>query len=224
MLIPLVGKLFEQYLSNKASMRFLITLFLSLAYVYCYSQEFETKRESLQLIESRSVYLNGGLRASMGGKSRTSIKVDLPPNTVKWYYSFTTSKGKSGVKNLELAIQLSGFLADPSGISTELLSNISASLGRTQERLRRLTLLSSQQRVIHFIAIHVKKAGRQVGYEYVLKPPLTHQEIGNIAGVGRQTVTTIMNELRRDNIIHFTRQYLIVRDMDKLFELSGMKY
>lgn len=106
----------------------------------------------------------------------------------------------------------------------ELLSNISGTLNRTQERLRRLILLSSQQRVIHFIALHVKKSGRQVGFEYVLKPPLTHQEIGNIAGAGRQTVTTIMNELRRDNIIHFTRQYLIVRDMDRLLALSGMKY
>lgn len=105
----------------------------------------------------------------------------------------------------------------------DLLDNVSDALRRTRQRLRGMNLLSSQQRVMYFLALHVKKAGRRVGFEYVLKPPLTHLEIGHIAGVGRQTVTTVMNELRRNRIIHFTRQYLIVRDMDRLFELSGMK-
>ena len=89
-----------------------------------FAQEFEIKRESKQLIESRSFYLNGGLRASMGGKSRTYIKIDLPPNTVKWYYSFSTKKGKSGTQNLNLALQLTGIIADPSGISSSALSAI----------------------------------------------------------------------------------------------------
>ena len=102
----------------------------------------------------------------------------------------------------------------------EVLSNISSSLNRTQERLRRMTLLSSRQRVIHFLANHVMKSGRRVGYEWVVKPALTHQEMGCIAGTGRQTVTTVLNELRSNGIIHFNRNYLIVRDMEALKKLS----
>ncbi len=118
----MAGKLFGQYPLN--NMRFFIILFLLLTFKFCYAQEFETKRESHQLIENRSIYLNGGVRASMGGKSRTIIKVDLPPNTVEWYYSFTTSKGKSGDKNLGLALQLSALLVDQSGVSSEFFSQI----------------------------------------------------------------------------------------------------
>lgn len=89
-----------------------------------FSQNYEVKTETKQLIKSRSVYLNGGLRSTFGGKSRIAIKVDLPPNTIKWYYSFSTKKGKSGTQNMNLAIQVSGMLADPSGISSTVLSSI----------------------------------------------------------------------------------------------------
>lgn len=105
----------------------------------------------------------------------------------------------------------------------EVLDNLSASLKRTQDRLLRMTLLSANQRVYHFLASHALKSGRKVGYEYVIKPVLTHLEIGHIAGVGRQTVTTVLNDLRREGIIHFNRRYLIVRDLETLLALSKVE-
>jgi CRP-like cAMP-binding protein len=101
----------------------------------------------------------------------------------------------------------------------EVISNISGSLNRTQERLWRMTLLSSEQRVFHFLVNLTLKSGRRVGYEWVVQPTLTHREMACIAGTGRQTMTTTLNELRRDRIIHFTRKYLIVRDIDALRDL-----
>lgn len=53
--------------------------------------------------------------SGFGGKSRTSIKIDLPPNTMEWYYSFTTTEVENGTANLNLAMQLSRMLVDPSG-------------------------------------------------------------------------------------------------------------
>jgi CRP/FNR family transcriptional regulator len=102
----------------------------------------------------------------------------------------------------------------------EVLLNINASLQRAQARLHRITLLSAHERVLHFLTRYAQKSGRRVGFEYVIKPVLTHQEIGSIAGVGRQTVTTVLNELRRDGLIHFTRRYLIVRDLEALKKRS----
>lgn len=98
----------------------------------------------------------------------------------------------------------------------EVLANISASLARTKERLWRVTMLSSPQRVVHFLISHVKTAGRKVGYEWVVQPALTHQEMSLMAGTGRQTVTTVLNELKREGLVHFTRNYLIVRDLEAL--------
>lgn len=101
----------------------------------------------------------------------------------------------------------------------EVLDSYSATLQRTQERLRRMTLLNSSQRVVNFLGSHTLRYGRKVGFEWVVKPIITHHELGNIAGTGRQTVTTVLNELRSKGIIHFNRSYLIVRDMEALLKL-----
>ncbi|MAB38684.1 MAG: hypothetical protein CL528_01855 [Aequorivita sp.] len=104
--------------------KLVITLFFISIIQLGYSQDFEIIRESKKLIDSRDIYLNGGMRAGFGGKSRTSIKIDLPPNTVEWYYSFTTTEGENGTANLNLAMQLSRMLVDPSGLSSIATSRI----------------------------------------------------------------------------------------------------
>ena len=45
---------------------------------------------------------------------------------------------------------------------------------------------------------------------------MTHQEIASITATSRQTVTTVLNELREDNILSFNRQRLLIRDMSQL--------
>lgn len=89
-----------------------------------FSQDYEIIRETKKLVDSRDIYLNGGMRSQFGGKSRTYIKFDLPQNTVQWYYSFTTTEGQSGTANLNLAVQLTGMLADPSGLTSTTVSAI----------------------------------------------------------------------------------------------------
>lgn len=109
--------------------KLVITLFFISMFQFGFGQEFETVRETKKLIDSRDIYLNGGMRAEFGGKSRTSIKVDLPPNTVEWYYSFTTTEGGNGTENLNLAIQLSRILVDPSGLTSVAISKVKVPKG-----------------------------------------------------------------------------------------------
>lgn len=94
-----------------------------------FSQQFETKRVEKVLITNRSIYLKGGFRASFSGASRIPIKVDLPPNTVEWYYSFSTSRGESNSKNLGLGLQLAALIADTSTLTSSLLSKIKVPAG-----------------------------------------------------------------------------------------------
>ncbi len=99
-----------------------LTLILLFLINFGFSQEI--KSESHQIIKPRNIYLNGGMRTAFGGKSRTFLKIDLPPNTVQWYYSFSTSKGKSGIKNLNLALQLSSLFSGSGAISSTAMSSI----------------------------------------------------------------------------------------------------
>jgi CRP/FNR family transcriptional regulator len=101
-------------------------------------------------------------------------------------------------------------------LQREILLNIFASLNRTREKIYWMSALYSEYRVIHFLISYTARSGRKVGLEYVVKPVMTHLEIGQFAGASRQTVTTVLNKLRNDGIIHFNRRYLMIRDMEAL--------
>ena len=50
----------------------------------------------------------------------------------------------------------------------------------------------------------------------MIKHSLTQQDIANLVGASRQTVAAILNELRKSNLIHFNRNTILIRDIDKL--------
>ena len=85
-----------------------------------------------------------------------------------------------------------------------------------EKRLESLVFKDSRTRIIEFIYDLATEQGQRVGYEVVVRKFLTHQEIANLTATSRQTVTTILNELRNHNILTFNRKRLLVRDMDIL--------
>ena len=85
-----------------------------------------------------------------------------------------------------------------------------------ENRISKFLEIPSHQRVYDFLFDHLLKFGEQVGYEYVIRDPLTHQEISEYVGCSRQTVTTSMNELRREGIFDFNRKYWIIRNFEGL--------
>lgn len=94
----------------------LITFLILFINLNLFSQEIITNFESVQLIKPRVISLNGGMKSAAGGKSREYIKIDLPQNTIEWYYTFTTSPGISGTKNLNLATQITAMLASKTSV------------------------------------------------------------------------------------------------------------
>jgi hypothetical protein len=96
----------------------LIGIFVSLSLSAQTSYKIVQKVKSIHL--PQNFYLNGGTRAMLDGTSRTSIPVELPPNTVEWYYTFSTTSDANSVKTqqtqLNLLSQLAKYL-DPTGIS-----------------------------------------------------------------------------------------------------------
>ncbi len=119
-------------------------LFLFLAVFLCVITHGQTKKitqKAVQLFEQRNIHLNGGNMAVLGSgkKSRVCIPIDLPPNTIEWYYSFSTSNNKQSIDNLNLLIQLGGLLIanvtplgttlSSSGITETILSQIKIPYG-----------------------------------------------------------------------------------------------
>lgn len=86
--------------------------------------------------------------------------------------------------------------------------------------LLNMELMSTRQRILHFLVEYTEKAGRNAGFEKVVRNILTHQELGSLCQASRQSMTTVLNDLRQQNIIHFNRRYLLVRDLEKLREMA----
>jgi len=85
-----------------------------------------------------------------------------------------------------------------------------------QDRLESLVFKDSKTRILEYIIKSVEKKGQRIGYEWVLRNFLTHQDIASLTSTSRQSVTMILNELRNDNIIQFDRKRLLIRDLDRL--------
>ena len=79
---------------------------------------------------------------------------------------------------------------------------------KMEQRLESLVFKDSRARVIEFILNMLEKYGERVGYEWVIRKFVTHQEIANMTATSRQTVTTILNELRNADLIKFNRKRL----------------
>jgi hypothetical protein len=96
------------------------------------------------------------------------------------------------------------------------LQHIMHRLQRVEERLTKLVLKDARERIIEFLVETAGKEGRQVGFETLVKHHLTQQDIANITGTSRQTVTSVFNDLRKSNLIHFNRNSILIRDLEKL--------
>jgi len=85
-----------------------------------------------------------------------------------------------------------------------------------ERRLEWLIFRDSRSRIVEFLLGLVKSKGQRVGYEWVVRQFLTHQEIANLTATSRQTVTTTLNDLRYKKLLTFNRSRLLVRDLEKL--------
>jgi CRP-like cAMP-binding protein len=85
-----------------------------------------------------------------------------------------------------------------------------------ERRLESMVFQDARARIIAFIKENAINFGRQVGLEMLVKHSLTQQDIANFTGTSRQTVTSVLNDLRKSNQIHFKRKSILIRDMSSL--------
>lgn len=111
---------------------------------------------------------------------------------------------------------MKSLLRDHSPLNLFFMNLIGSRALEMERRLESLVFKDSRTRVIDFLLDLGERKGKPVGFEILVRRFMTHQEIANLTATSRQTVTTILNELRTDNIITFNRRRLLIRDMDKL--------
>ena len=108
------------------------------------------------------------------------------------------------------------FVTSSPRLSRNALGMIGNRLTNTEKRLESLVFKDARARIIEFLRQNAERHGRQVGYETFFKHNLTQQDIANFTGTSRQTVTSVLNDLRKANLIYFNRTGILIRDLTKL--------
>ena len=101
-------------------------------------------------------------------------------------------------------------------LNNNLMLLFGKQLMRAEKKLESLIFKDARTRIIEFIKDAIEERGRKIGFEMLLKHSLTHQDIANITCTSRQTVTLVLNELKKSDLIYFNRGKILVRDMAKL--------
>jgi CRP/FNR family transcriptional regulator, cyclic AMP receptor protein len=87
-----------------------------------------------------------------------------------------------------------------------------------EERLEAMIFKDSRTRIIDYLVSLAEKSGERIGFEIVVRNFITHREIANITATSRQTVTTVLNVLKSNEVITFDRHRMLIRDIKKLKE------
>jgi CRP-like cAMP-binding protein len=112
--------------------------------------------------------------------------------------------------------ELKALMYENKELSFKILKLVGLRLMKLERKLELLVFKDARTRIIEFLRDAASWKGVKVGTETMIPTRLTHQDIGSLTGTSRQTVTTILNELKEKNIINFNRKQILIRDINKL--------
>ncbi|WMN12958.1 Crp/Fnr family transcriptional regulator [Marivirga salinae] len=111
---------------------------------------------------------------------------------------------------------MQNLMANNQPLSFKMMKLIGLRLRKTERRLESLVFKDARTRIIEFLKDEANERGKKIGFETMIPSHFTHKDIAALTGTSRQTVTTILNELREKNIINFDRRKILIRDMELL--------
>ena len=108
------------------------------------------------------------------------------------------------------------FINENPELNIKITKLIGFKLRKFSERIEELVFKDASQRVISFLLSLANDSGKRIGDEIFVKPFLTHQDIAELTACSRQTVNSILTELRENGQINFDRRKLIIYKEDEL--------
>jgi len=87
-------------------------------------------------------------------------------------------------------------------------------------RLNALHFKTAEARVAEALLDLIRNDGGFCGHGYQLEIPLTQQELAELASASRPVVSTILNRLRKQGVLSYTRTFICIDDMDALARIS----
>ncbi len=102
------------------------------------------------------------------------------------------------------------------GLAMNMTRTIGERLQRMERRFEGLLFKDARTRILDFMIGMAKDQSRNEDQVVTLHHDLTHQDIANLTATSRQTVTTVLNELKQDGVIDFDRKTITIFQPKKL--------
>ena len=85
-----------------------------------------------------------------------------------------------------------------------------------ERRLKNILFLSNRERLVHLLLDLSEKFGVRQQDGIRLRIKLSHQELANLIGSTRETVTVLLGQLKAEQSVSGGRQRIVITDADKL--------
>ena len=89
---------------------------------------------------------------------------------------------------------------------------------RIERRLKHLLFRSNRERLTHLLLDLAEQYGIEAEGGMALRVKLSHQEMANIIGSTRETVTVVLGELQQESLVKTGRRKLLLTDIRQLAE------
>lgn len=102
----------------------------------------------------------------------------------------------------------------------DIIKQMNQILQSQENRIQHILTPSAHSRVINTISYLMKDIGEECEEEVVIHCPMTAAKISVMSGTSRETASTVINKLKKDNIISVKEKILHIQDRDYFDELT----
>jgi len=188
------------------------------------------KIEYVYLIEKGSIKL--GMLASCGKTLTKDLVYDLQIFGENIFTSGTTTRefaeAMIETKLFKIPVEVfKNIVFQNNAFASEIMVIIVAKLQNMEERLKNFVFKKAKERIVDFIYRTGLRKGIKIGInECLIDHGMSHKEIAYLTDTSRQTVARILNELKKENFIHYSSRKsskILIRDMQvmKEYRLAG---
>jgi CRP/FNR family cyclic AMP-dependent transcriptional regulator len=130
---------------------------------------------------------------------------------------FATAMDEEVTVQVVDAADLLTIMRSSADFALEMMQLFAERLERSQKRCDSIIFSDARTRIVDMIREMALAHGQVLASGSVLiTHPLTHQDIASLTATSRQTVTTVLNELKDREIINFDRRTILVHEMATL--------
>ncbi|MEO8494286.1 MAG: Crp/Fnr family transcriptional regulator [Planctomycetota bacterium] len=87
---------------------------------------------------------------------------------------------------------------------------------RIEQRLKNLLFLSNRDRLTHLLLELAEQYGTQESGGLKLRIQLSHQDLANVIGSTRETVTVVLGEMQNEGLLSIGRRRIVILDLGRL--------